>query len=348
MFIATFCFWLGRREFIHVPAAGKAFIKEVFSPTGMKSIMQMSVIFSFVMIFWSLFDQTASTWVFQSQDMNRKVFGFEVLPSQIIGIGLFITATAFAVSALIQEWIDAGHEPSIWWQILAYALLTTGEIMVSIVCLEFAYTHASKSMKSLVMGVFLLTVSFGNKMTSIINGYIQVENPTALEMADFQKQKEQNSEAQYLRYAGYDGEKHTGKELTQWDSSVVISYTPETDQGTKVEKLTWIEKRNRALGLTDSSVSDHGISENVEKSDKNTVYALEYQAGGLLHMEGASYFWFFTILMLSSSVIYIPVASAIGKRLTKEPVNDGDDFSDAPQEKELLEKEQQEPVEYNE
>ena len=40
--------------------------------------------------------------------------------------------------------------------------------MVSITCLEFAYTQAPKSMKSLVMALFLLTVSLGNYLTSVV------------------------------------------------------------------------------------------------------------------------------------------------------------------------------------
>tara|TARA_A100001011_G_scaffold235847_1_gene243837 strand:- start:251 stop:520 length:270 start_codon:yes stop_codon:yes gene_type:complete len=38
--------------------------------------------------------------------------------------------------------------------------------MISITCLEFAYTQAPKHMKSLVMAFFLLTVSLGNFLTS--------------------------------------------------------------------------------------------------------------------------------------------------------------------------------------
>eukprot|EP00913_Durusdinium_trenchii_P006273 g5885.t1 len=43
--------------------------------------------------------------------------------------------------------------PSIGWQFLSYLIMTSGEIMVSIVCLEFAYTQSPRKMKSFVMGV---------------------------------------------------------------------------------------------------------------------------------------------------------------------------------------------------
>ena len=81
---------------------------------------------------------------------------FEVTPLRKIGIGLFVTAIAFAIPSLVQQSIDAGGAPHIAWQFLAYALMTAAEVMVSITGLEFSYTQAPRKMKSFVMGVFLL------------------------------------------------------------------------------------------------------------------------------------------------------------------------------------------------
>jgi POT family proton-dependent oligopeptide transporter len=59
--------------------------------------------------------------------------------------------------------------PSIGWQFLAYLILTSGEIMVSIVCLEFAYTQSPRKMKSFIMGVFFLGVAIGNYVAMGVN-----------------------------------------------------------------------------------------------------------------------------------------------------------------------------------
>jgi POT family proton-dependent oligopeptide transporter len=83
--------------------------------------------------------------------------------------------------SVLQEWIDAGDQPSIAWQFFAYAILTASEVMVSITCLEFAYTQAPKRMKSVVMAVFLFSVSAGNVFTAVVNRYIQT--PSVMEMA---------------------------------------------------------------------------------------------------------------------------------------------------------------------
>ena len=208
MMLATLVFWIGRHKFIHIPPAGKTFVRETFSFQGLSSIGKVIPVFLFIPIFWSLFDQTASTWVLQGQEMgelNLKLFGREwtVLPEQMqtlnpilvmlliplfsyviypafgkffpltplrkIGLGFFVAGASFLVPAWIESRISAGGSPSLGWQLPAYILLTSSEILVSITALEFAYTQAPKSMKSLVMSIFLLTITLGNLITAGVN-----------------------------------------------------------------------------------------------------------------------------------------------------------------------------------
>jgi proton-dependent oligopeptide transporter, POT family len=72
MAIATLVFWMGRKRFIHVPAGGRAFLRELFSRRGFKVMLKLLPLYLFVAMFWALFDQTGSTWIFQSQDMDRR------------------------------------------------------------------------------------------------------------------------------------------------------------------------------------------------------------------------------------------------------------------------------------
>lgn len=79
-----------------------------------------------------------------------------------------------------------GFRPTIAWQFLAYILITAAEIMVSIVCLEFAYTQAPKKMKSFIMGIYFLGVSLGNAFTAGVNAFIQNPDGTSkLQGADY-------------------------------------------------------------------------------------------------------------------------------------------------------------------
>jgi dipeptide/tripeptide permease len=66
-----------------------------------------------------------------------------------------------------------GDRPNILWQLLAYLVLTAAEVIVYATCLEFSYTQAPRTMKSFVMGIFLLSVSLGNLLVALVNKVIQ-------------------------------------------------------------------------------------------------------------------------------------------------------------------------------
>ncbi len=220
MLLATWVFWLGRYRFIHVPPRGATFFKEAFSREGIDAMLRLSVIYVFFAVFWSLFDQTGSTWVSQAQKMDRVLFGIEWLPSQIqalnpllimlliplysfvlypaverfvritplgkIAVGLFITAVSFFICALIESWISAGQTPSIAWQWLAYVIITGAEVLVSVTGLEFSYTQAPRAMKSMIMSLYLMSVSLGNQVTAIVNRVISnADGTSSLEGASY-------------------------------------------------------------------------------------------------------------------------------------------------------------------
>ncbi len=203
MLLATLTFWSGRYRFVHIPPAGMSFVKEVFSRQGFSALAKLAGIYVFIAMFWALFEQIGSSWVLQAQKMDRHLWGLELLPSQIqaanpllimlltpffsyavypflnryftltalnkMTAGLFLTAIAFAIPAYIQEQLDLGLTIHIVWQLPAYLLLTSAEVMVSITCLEFSYKHAPKTMKSLVMAFYFISVAMGNLFTSAVN-----------------------------------------------------------------------------------------------------------------------------------------------------------------------------------
>ncbi|MCG8451437.1 MAG: POT family MFS transporter [Pirellulales bacterium] len=227
MALATLVFWMGRNVFVHVPPGGMAFFKETFSKDGVSALLKLSIIYAFVAVFWSLFDQTGSSWVLQAENMDRKFLGVTWLESQIqainpilvmiliplfqfliypavnkvfkltpirkISIGLFFATAGFWLIALAQDLIDKGEVPSIAWQLYAYLLLTSAEIMISITGLEFSYTQAPKKMKSVVMAVWLFSVSLGNIFASGVNHFIQV--PGINQIADEVKVLDPGSES---------------------------------------------------------------------------------------------------------------------------------------------------------
>ena len=204
MLIATVLFWMGRNVFVHIPPIGKTkFLKELSQKETQLGIVKLIPIYIFVTVFWALFDQTGSTWVLQAKDLDRNWLSFQWLESQIqavnpimililvpfctyylypylkryikltaikkISIGLFLAVPSFIIIGFLQSEIEAGLKPSIGWQVLAYAILTLSEVFISITCLEFSYTQAPNSMKSIVMGIFMISIALGNFLTAIIS-----------------------------------------------------------------------------------------------------------------------------------------------------------------------------------
>jgi POT family proton-dependent oligopeptide transporter len=176
-------------------------------------------LFLLIAFFWSIFDQSASTWIFYARaSMNLDFFGHPIDPDQVqafnalfiiallpfiqlfwnylinrgihvratdkIIAGFLITAACMGVMALsaylagaatltgqagAYEWSVADADKvTIWWQILAYLLLTVAEIFISVTGLELAYTAAPKSMTGFVTGCWLFTVFAGDLMTAYI------------------------------------------------------------------------------------------------------------------------------------------------------------------------------------
>ena len=174
---------------------------------NLKALGNLLILVPFVAMFWALWQQNFSSWVVQAYKMNRHLFGIDWLPAQIqtvnpifilimlplfsyaiypamnkvfrltplrkIGLGLLLVVLAFLIIGWIQRRIDAGQHPHILWQILAFLVLTAAEVLVSVTHLEFAYTQAPKSMKSLVMCTYLGAVSLGNAFTAWVNHFIQ-------------------------------------------------------------------------------------------------------------------------------------------------------------------------------
>ena len=214
MLVATVVFWLGRKKFVHLPAAGvRSYFQELGQTENLKALGSLLILVPFAAMFWALWQQNFSSWVIQGEHLDRHLFGIDWKPAQIqtvnpifilvmlplfsyvvypaigkvftltplrkFGMGLFVTAAAFGIVGWIQTRIDSGQTPHMLWQVLAFVVLTAGEILVSVTHLEFAYTQAPKKMKSLVMCTYLGAISLGNVFTAAVNFFIQNQDGTS-------------------------------------------------------------------------------------------------------------------------------------------------------------------------
>ena len=185
---------------------------------GVRGVLRVLIVFALVTPFWSLFDQKASTWIVQANSMLRptlSLFGSEfrfepaqmqalnpllvmlLIPVNNIAVfpllrrlgweptalrrmtaGIALSSLSWVAIGTIQVVMDRGTAVSMAWQILPYALLTMGEVLVSATGLEFAYSQAPASMKGAIMALWSLAVTVGNLWVLVVNA--AVKNDTVL------------------------------------------------------------------------------------------------------------------------------------------------------------------------
>lgn len=112
MLVATFVFWMGRNEFVHVPPtksdgngfmsvvatafksqskrkAGESFLDAAAGTHGQeavnasKAVLDIAKLFAAISVFWALFDQHGSSWIIQATKMDLNFMGMDFEASQI-------------------------------------------------------------------------------------------------------------------------------------------------------------------------------------------------------------------------------------------------------------------------
>jgi len=209
-------FWQGARGRFNEPEINAA-----------RSVSPILFVFALIPVFWTLFDQTNSTWVLQGEKMNHfTLLGFDVGPEEMqsanpalvmilvplmtlvlyprmgrfasplrrMSYGMLLAGFSYVVVAGLQTRLDAGAQISVLWQLLPYTILTIAEVLVSTTGLEFAFREAAPEMKSLVMSFWLLTVTFGNLLVTVFTKVFQSAGEGA--------HAEAVTSGRFLQYAG--------------------------------------------------------------------------------------------------------------------------------------------------
>lgn len=169
-------------------------------------------LFLVVTFFWSIFDQSASTWTLFARDyLDLHVFGWTLPPDAIQGlnpilillllppitlfwhflarlglslkatdkmlIGFVLTGITMAIMSAAGYRAETIGRVSIFWEVVPYIMITAAEICISVVGLELAFTAAPHSMKSFVTGCWFLTVFVGNMLNSQITPFYERLSP---------------------------------------------------------------------------------------------------------------------------------------------------------------------------
>ncbi len=192
--------WLELARDVHPPEAVE----------GARAVLRLAPVFAALALFWALFDQRASAWVFQARQLDLALAGRTLSPAQLqalnpllvlllvpllgrvllpalerrgvalpplrkISAGLFFAAAAFAAAAVLQGTIAPGSTPPALWQLPQYLLLTVGEVLVSVTGLELAYAQAPPAMRGTIMSLGFLTVVAGNLLTVLVGTLFRLD-----------------------------------------------------------------------------------------------------------------------------------------------------------------------------
>lgn len=202
MAVAFLIFAAGKR-FYAVEQVGVA-AKNPTDRAEQKAVLRRLMgIFAVVIFFWSIFDQSASTWTLFAKDhLNLKMFGVEFNPDELqafnplliiillppvtlfwkflaarglelrptdkMMVGFLLTTLTMGIMAAAGFLTSPEHKVTALWEIAAYVVITIAEICISVVGLELAFTAAPKNMKSFVTACWLVTVFIANLLDMAI------------------------------------------------------------------------------------------------------------------------------------------------------------------------------------
>lgn len=240
-FITLFC---GRKTFIRIPPYGNIFLKMIRCikhavsekiklknsseskkhwleyaedkygvefVNATKIILGNLIIFLPTAVYWAVYVQQGSRWIFQAMKMNGDIGFYTIKPDQMISfnslfsiillpfcnyiifpllgkiglthllhritIGGFLCAISFIMAAFVQIAIEKSFI-SMLWLLPQFAILALSENFVYISLVNFAYSETPDGMKSVMTGFVFLIIALGNLLITLISGFKLFQSQT--------------------------------------------------------------------------------------------------------------------------------------------------------------------------
>ena len=162
------------------------------------SIRRLAPLFGLIAVFWFVYDQTASTWIFFARDFADLDLGggLSITPDQIQAFNPVFILVLTPVFNRLWSWLEvrrgaavpdtrkmrygfwivvattagmavigarAAFGPvSAWWLLVTTFVITLAELCISVVGLELAFRRAAPGTRSAVTGAFLATTFVGD------------------------------------------------------------------------------------------------------------------------------------------------------------------------------------------
>jgi proton-dependent oligopeptide transporter, POT family len=189
------------------------FMSGDWTPNERKRLIVITVLFLGATVFWAAFEQAASTLnLFAERETRNSIFGmsfpsswFQAVNALLIillaplaglvwvklgprdpsspakfSLGLFFLGAGFAVMIMAATAASSGQKVSPVWLVLTYLLHTIGELCLSPVGLSAMTKLAPARVVGLMMGVWFLATSIGNKIAGSVAGLYESFSLTSL------------------------------------------------------------------------------------------------------------------------------------------------------------------------
>jgi POT family proton-dependent oligopeptide transporter len=168
-------------------------------------LVRLSGLFLLIIFFWSIFDQSYSTWTlfardYMNLDLNIFNWKWHIPPDAVQSlnpvlivimtplfawiwsktdkdethklssprkmlIGFFLVILCMGLMS-VAGYFGIQSKVSILWEVGAYILITMAELCISVVGLQLAFEEAPERMKSLITGIWLFTVFLGDSLAA--------------------------------------------------------------------------------------------------------------------------------------------------------------------------------------
>jgi proton-dependent oligopeptide transporter, POT family len=201
MVVALFIFAIGKRYYPTENVGARPKKTPEQKKAERATLLRIAGIFLIIIFWWFVYDQYADVWIYFAKDhmdlrvwpldmsltadqvqfvnplfillftplfnwqwnwLKKKRGGVSVPITQRMLFGFILTLVTALILTGIAIAAQAGAHPSVWWQILAFAVMTYAELCVSMLGLAFAYEQALPGTKSVVTAVFFLTIFVGD------------------------------------------------------------------------------------------------------------------------------------------------------------------------------------------
>ncbi len=342
MLLATVVFWTGRERYRTIPAEGaRAWWRGLSAEGGLPAVARLVPLFAVVAVFWSLYDQTGSSWVQQARnglmDRSFQILGreFILLPSQIQAVNpLLILGFVPLIAGRLVPWAERrGWRPTPL-RLIGLGLVLAAASFAVITAVEARLYAGRPAHVSGQLGAYVL-LSAGEVLLSM----------TCLAFAYTQAPNRAKSLVMGLYFLSFAAGNYLAVEVNRFlERPVAVVFDADGRGGhftaprpiadeqrvafEGLEELSAVTAEGDTLPLqgtfllrgTDPSAMAFGLR---RPDTRQELRVLDPPAvpvpASVNRLRGPAYFGFFTVLMLLAAAVFVPLARRYRYRQALQP-----------------------------